>query len=332
MFGKKSRILSAAVLISGLLLSGCTSASSKQSAADANNGNSARKNIKIIVVTHGQAGDAYWSVVKHGVDDAARDLGVQVSYQSPQSFDISEMQKLVEGAIAQKPAGLALSVPDANALGPIIKKATDAGIPVVGLDSGEEDSPKYGAMTHVGASQYEVAKASGKRMGSSGLHKALCLNHEQGNASLDVRCRGFKDGFAESGGAVTEVAINGKDPTDSTQRIKAALSQDKSIDAMMALGPVGAGPMLAAAEQTKSTAKLASFDLSPEILQAIQAGKMDFAIDQQQYLMGYLPVLFLTQKAQYKLVPAQKLTPTGPAFITKDDAAQVLELSKQGLR
>ncbi|HEX4357907.1 MAG TPA: sugar ABC transporter substrate-binding protein [Pseudonocardia sp.] len=292
---------------------------------------SPRVGIKIIMVTHGQAGDPYWSVVKHGADDAARDLGVSVSYQAPQSYDVFEMQKLLEGAIAQHPAGIAVSIPDADALGPLIKKAVAAGIPVVSLDSGERDAAKLGVLTHVGASEFDAAKLAGERFGAEGVKKLACLNHEQGNVSLDVRCEGLRAGLAETGGTATNLAINGKDPTDSQQRLTTAF-RSGSYDGAIALGPVGVGPMLAAAKTTGFTGKLASFDLSPEILQAIDAGTAEFAIDFQQYLMGYLPVLYLVQHAQYQLSPSQAITPTGPAFVTKENASKILKLTQQGVR
>jgi simple sugar transport system substrate-binding protein len=320
------RLLAAPLAVVLMTLAGCQGGAGK--AAD---GASPRAGIKIIMVTHGQAGDPYWSVVKHGADDAARDLGVSVSYQAPQSYDIFEMRKLLDGAIAQRPAGIAVSIPDVDALGPLIKKAVAAGIPVVSLDSGDADAAKLGVLTHVGASEFDAAKRAGERFGAAGVRKLACLNHEQGNVSLDVRCEGLRAGLAESGGTATNLAINGKDATDSTQRLTTAFSGGV-FDAAISLGPVGCGPMLAAAKNTGFKGRLASFDLSPEILRAIDAGTADFAIDFQQYQMGYLPVLFLVQHAEYQLSPSQPITPTGPAFVTKENAAKILKLTEQGVR
>jgi simple sugar transport system substrate-binding protein len=322
---RTTRLL-APLFVALLALAGCQGGQGK--AADSA---SPRAGIKIIMVTHGQAGDPYWSVVKHGADDAARDLGVSVSYQAPQSYDIFAMQRLLEGAIAQHPAGIAVSIPDADALGPLVKKAVAAGIPVVSLDSGDREAAGLGVLTHVGASEFDAAKLAGERFGHEGVKKLACLNHEQGNVSLDVRCEGLRAGLAESGGTATNLAINGKDPTDSRQRLSTAFKSG-SYDAAISLGPVGVGPMLAAAKDTGFTGKLASFDLSPEILQAIDAGTAEFAIDFQQYLMGYLPVLYLVQHAQYQLAPSQPITPTGPAFVTKENASKILKLTQQGVR
>ncbi|MFD6826579.1 sugar ABC transporter substrate-binding protein [Streptomyces sp. NPDC060085] len=317
----------AALVTSGILfVAGCQSSGTGDSSSE-----KPRNKVKIIAVTHGQAADPYWSVVKRGVDEAARDLGVSVSYQSPQTFDIAEMQKLLDAAIAQKPDGIVVSLPDVDALAPGVKKAVASGIPVVSIDAGEDEAPKLGVMTHVGASQFDSGKQAGERLARMGVKKIACINHEQGNSSLDVRCEGLRAGLKGSGGSVTNVAINGKDPTDSQQRMT-AIFKSGSYDAAVALGSLGVEPMLAAAKASDFKGKLASFDLSPEILQAVDDGKMTFAIDAQQYLMGYLPVMLLAQHAEYGLTPSEPLTPTGPAFVTKENAAKIIQLAKEGVR
>ena len=79
--------------------------------------------------------------------------------------------------------------------------------------------------------------------------------------------------------------------------------------------------------------KLATFDLSPEVLDAIAAGDMLFAVDQQQYLQGYLAVIAMYLYAT-NLNPVGGGLPvlTGPGFVTKDNAAQVKDLAANGTR
>lgn len=323
----RERLVAFAAVCAVLVAVGCR----PQSPQEEGDASTSRKNIEIVMVTHGQAGDPYWSVVKRGVDQAERDLGVEVSYQAPQTFDIAEMKKLASAAVAQRPDGIALSLPDADALTPVVKKAEAAGIPVVTLDAGEEAAAELGVLTHVGASQYTAGKRAGQRLGKAGARSVACLHPEQGNSSLDLRCEGLAAGLEPSGGSAENVAVNAKDPTDSRQRIVAALESGK-YDAVMALASLAVGPMLAAVKDVSFTGKLASFDLSPEILQAIDDGRIDFTVDGQQYLMGYLPVLYLAQYVQYQLTPTQRLTPTGPAFVTKENAGEVLGLAKDGVR
>jgi simple sugar transport system substrate-binding protein len=77
--------------------------------------------------------------------------------------------------------------------------------------------------------------------------------------------------------------------------------------------------------------KIGVFDLSPEVLDAITNGKILFGLDNQQVLMGYLPVAVLTAKAMFGTIPTDNII-TGPMLVTKDTAASVKTLSEQGFR
>jgi simple sugar transport system substrate-binding protein len=290
---------------------------------------------RFVVVTHGQASDPFWSVVKNGVDQGAKDMGVSVEYQAPPRFDMVAMSQLIDAAVASNPDGLVVSIPDANALGPSIKKAVDAGIPVVSINSGSDVAQSLGVLTHVGQTEYEAGLGGGSRMAAAGAKNALCVNQEVGNAALDARCQGFTDGFKKGGGDnVTVLAVDLANPTESQQRIQAALSSDSTIDSVMTLGPTGAAPALAALQAMGKVGqiKLATFDLSPEVLTAIQQGNMLFAIDQQQYEQGYLPIVLLKLYKSNLNTIANPVLQTGPGFVTPDNAARVIELSKAGTR
>ncbi|HEU5432813.1 MAG TPA: substrate-binding domain-containing protein, partial [Thermomicrobiales bacterium] len=115
-----------------------------------------RSSITIEVVTHGQASDPFWSVVQKGVAQAAKDMGVNAEYNAPPTFDMVAMGQLIDAAVAKKPAGLVVSIPDAAALGPHIKAAVDAGIPVISINSGSDVAQKLGVLVHVGQTEYEA--------------------------------------------------------------------------------------------------------------------------------------------------------------------------------
>ncbi|MDJ1158656.1 sugar ABC transporter substrate-binding protein [Chelatococcus sp. SYSU_G07232] len=290
----------------------------------------AQQDIRIIVVSHGQANDPFWSVVKNGVTKAADDAKVKVDYRAPETFDMVAMGQLIDAAVNQKPAGLVVSIPDGSALGPAIKKAVAAGIPVVSMNSGSDVSKSLGALLHVGQDEYDAGKAGGAKLKEMGGKAGLCVNHEVGNVALDLRCKGFADGF---GGKVTVLPVS-NDPAEIRSKVKAAIGADASIDTIMALGASLAGePTVAAVKEAGKAGaiKVASFDLSASFLKAVAAGEAAFAIDQQQYLQGYLPVTFLALNARYGLVPGGNV-PSGPNLITKDKAAQVVELSAKGIR
>lgn len=282
----------------------------------------------IIVVSHGQANDPFWSVVKNGVDYAAKETGANVSYRAPETFDMVAMGQLIDAAVNQEPDGLVISVPDADALAPSIERAVAAGIPVITMNSGGDVSKKLGALLHVGQAERDAGKAAGEKLKEMGGKVGLCVNQEVGNVSLDDRCAGFSEGF----GGTVSVLPTTNDPADVQAKVKAAIASNPDIDTVLALGAGTAGePSLAAVKETGAKINVATFDLSAGFLQAVADGDAAFAIDQQQFLQGYLPVAFLVLNAKYGLIPGGNV-PSGPNLITKDKAAQVVELSAEGIR
>jgi simple sugar transport system substrate-binding protein len=290
--------------------------------------------IRIVVVSHGQASDPFWSVVKNGVDQAATDMGVTVEYQAPQTFDMVAMSQLIDAAVASDPDGLVVSIPDADALGDSIRAAVDAGIPVISMNSGSDVAQELGILVHVGQTEYEAGYGGGERMAAAGATTALCVNQEVGNVALDLRCQGFSDAMSEAGASVEVLAVDLADPVDAQQRVTAALTNNPDIDGILTLGPTGAAPTLAALQDEGliGQIQLATFDLSPEVLAAIRDGDMLFAIDQQQYLQGYLPIVLLTLNGTNLNTIANDVLMTGPGFVTQDTAAAVIDLSSAGTR
>jgi simple sugar transport system substrate-binding protein len=288
------------------------------------------QNMRFVVVTHGQASDPFWSVVKNGVDKAAKDLGVTVEYNAPDTYNMPQMAQLIDAAVASKPDGLVVSIPDAEALGDSIKNAVASGIPVVSINSGSDVREALGVAVHVGQTEYEAGLGAGKKMKEAGVTKAICVNQEVGNVALDLRCKGFTDGL--QGAKVSVLAVS-MDPTEIGNAVKANLSANPDTNGVLTLGPSAAEPTMAALEDSQmlDKVKFATFDLSPGVLQAIADGKMMFAIDQQQFLQGYLPIQLLKLYKLYGLMPAGTVM-TGPGFVTKENAARVIELSKQGIR
>jgi simple sugar transport system substrate-binding protein len=293
-----------------------------------------RAGIRIVVVSHGQASDPFWSVVQKGVAQAGTDMRVDVQYQAPTTFDMVAMSQLIDAAVASKPNGLVVSIPDPDALSGSVSKAVEAGIPVLSMNSGSDVAKDLGVMVHVGQTEYEAGLGGGERMAAAGAKNALCINQEVGNQALDLRCKGFDDAMKAAGATTEVIAVDLADPTGSQQRIEAALAANADVDGILTLGPTGAAPALAALRSANKLGaiKLATFDLSPEVLEAVEAGDMLFAIDQQQYLQGYLPVVLLTLYATNLNTIANDVLMTGPGFVTSENAGRVIELSRAGTR
>jgi simple sugar transport system substrate-binding protein len=284
--------------------------------------------VDVVFVTASQPNDPFWNVVKRGAEDAGKDLGVNVQYIGSETFDLTRMVQNLEAAIASDPSGIVVPIYDISVLGPAIQKAIDAGIPVVEIGSAVQ--PK-GSLATVGSDDYEAGVIAGERIADAGAMSILCVNSEPGNVGLEERCRGMGDGAPDA--TVTQAGITSVDPAAFQQQLTAALKADEGIDAVITSGPVEADLALQVLQDQglAERVKLATFDLSPEVLKAIDAGQIAFALDQQQYLMGYLPVVFITNQARYLVSPVGHVL-TGPGVVTRDTAAQIIELSAEGVR
>jgi simple sugar transport system substrate-binding protein len=285
--------------------------------------------LKIAVITHGQ-GDSFWAVAKRGAEQAGEDMAVDVQY-SESSNDPQKQAQLIDAAVTDKVDGIAVSAPNPDALRDPLKKAVDAGIPVITLNSGQADSADLGAITHVGQDETIAGEAAGKELAAGGSQKLLCVLHEQANIGLNQRCDGAKQGF---GGEVENFQVKGvEDISTSLTEIQSKLESDDSIDAVLTLNPDIAVAARDAVQGAGSEAKLATFDLSGDVVNAIEAGEIEFAIDQQQYLQGYLPVVFLKLFVDNaNTVGGGQPVLTGPGFVDKANASTVKKLAEEGTR
>jgi simple sugar transport system substrate-binding protein len=288
-----------------------------------------KKDVTIAVITHGE-GDSFWAVVKKGAEQAGKDLGVTVKY-SESNNKPEEQAQLIESAVTEKVDGIAVSAPDPDAIRDAVKTAVDAGIPVITINSGAEESASLGAVTHVGQTETIAGEGAGAKLKEAGVKKLICIVHEQGNIGLNQRCDGAKKGF---GGDVENVQVTGVNDISTTlTEIQSKLESDDSIDGVLALNPDIAVAARDAIAGASSKAKLATFDLSGDVIKAIEDGEILFAVDQQQYLQGYLPIVFLKLfKNNANTVGGGQPVLTGPGFVDKSNAATVEKLAGQGTR
>jgi simple sugar transport system substrate-binding protein len=123
------------------------------------------------------------------------------------------------------------------------------------------------------------------------------------------------------------------DVSTTLTEIQSKLESDDSIDGVLTLNPDIAMAARDAIAGANSDAKLATFDLSKDVIQAIEDGEILFAVDQQQYLQGYLPVVFLTlNKTNLNTVGGGRAVLTGPGFVEKSNAAKIKDLAEAGTR
>jgi len=290
---------------------------------------------RIVVVTHGQASDPFWAVVRRGIDDAARELDIPVSYEALAEYDPGRMRQLIETAVKTHPAGLVVSLPDPVQLAPAIRQAERAGIPVVSINSGSESFRKLGILLHVGQPEYAAGLGAGKRMAAEGIEHPLCVIQEAGNIGLEERYRGFASAIAAAGGSARALTVDLQDQAGAERAIAAAL-RSGHFDGVLTMGATIVAPALEALAATHLAGRIpyATFaSHSADVLRDVLAGKIQFAVDQQPYLQGYLPIVLLAQYIRYGVLPATgTVIPTGPVFVTKANASRVLALSARGIR
>ncbi|MFN2628196.1 MAG: substrate-binding domain-containing protein [Gaiellaceae bacterium] len=286
------------------------------------------RSLKIAVITHG-AGDAFWSVAHKGASAAGSDLGIKVLYSEGRN-DPQKQAQLIQAAVSQKVKGIATSLPSPSAMKDALNRARAAHIPVITLNSGENQFKSLGAITHVGQDESVAGKGAGRKLKGAGLKKLLVVIHEQANIGLEQRYSGAKAGF----GNAARLQVTGlSDVSATTQQIQSKLTADRGIDAVLTLNPQIATAAQQAIAGAHSKAKLATFDLSSDVINAIQKGTMLFAIDQQQYLQGYLPVVFLYLfNTNLNTVGGGQPVLTGPGFVEKSNAAKVKALTAKGTR
>ncbi len=257
------------------------------------------------------------------------------NYSAPDTFDMVQMSQLIDAAVAKSPDGLIVSLPDFDALQDSLSAAADAGIPIITINSGSDNYLDVGAITHIGQDETIAGAGAGALLAENGATHVVCVNQEVGNAGLDARCNGAQEAIEEAGGELEVVQVDLNDAAGAQSTISSTLQADDTIDAILTLGPTGAAPALAALEDLGQTGEiqLATFDLSPEVLDAIEAGDITFAVDQQQYIQGYLAVVFMSLNAKnLNTVGGGLPVLTGPGFVTQDNAARIKELSAAGTR
>ncbi|GAA3637425.1 monosaccharide ABC transporter substrate-binding protein (CUT2 family) [Lentzea atacamensis] len=328
----KSRLVIRAGAVSTVLavalLAACSGPTGTNTQNTQNNSAPASGDLKVAVVTHGTAGDAFWSVVKVGAEDAGKQLGVGVTYNS--DGDPGAQAKLIDNAVSQKVGGIVVSMANPDALKTSIENAVKAGIPVITINSGGAKSAEFGAMAHVGQEESIAGEEAGKKLKAAGRTKLLCVIHEAGNTGLNQRCDGARTGF---GGAVENLQVDISNPTDIEARIKAKLQSDTAVDGVLTLNPQVAVNAASAIKGAGSKAQVATFDLNADVVNSIKAGEVLFAVDQQQYQQGYLPIVMLKLfKDNANTLGGGKPVLTGPGFVDKSNVDKVAEYAKNGKR
>ena len=265
------------------------------------------------------ASGTFWGVMKVGFDDACDVYGVSCNMIGDP--DITKQAALVDTSIANQVDGIILTLPNVDALRDAIQRAADAGIPVVTINSGSDVFATTLAIGHAGQDEFIAGQGAGARLAAEGATNILCPIHEANNAALQARCAGVEAGAV--GATVRQVQIDVANLDAAFETLKTEVS-DASVDAVITLNPDVSIRARDAIAEAGSSAMLATFDLGEEVLNSIEAGTILFAVDQQQYLQGHLPVIALVLNIQNgHVIGGGNAILTGPGFVDASNVAQV---------
>lgn len=322
------RLLALAVA-APLLLAACTTDGGSSSEGGGSGGAAADAgDLTFSVVTHGSAGDAFWDVVQNGAENAGEDLGIEVDYQS--DGDPQRQAQLIDAAVNQDVDGIVVSLANPDALEESVRAAVEAGIPVITINSGGDRSAEFGAIGHVGQDEAIAGRGAGEQLAESGATNVLCVIHEAGNIGLEQRCSGASEGL---GAEVATVQVDINDLPGAQSAIASQLQGNASVDAVLTLNSAVAAVAVEAVADAGSEAQVAAFDLNEDVISGIQAGDIAFAVDQQQYEQGYLPVVMLKLYAEnLNTVGGGQPVLTGPGIVDADNVDEIADLASAGTR
>jgi simple sugar transport system substrate-binding protein len=323
-----------AVAVMAMALAACSSQGGAQNQAPAAGGSggggevqTGGRQLTIAMVTHEQAGDTFWDKIRAGAEASAKQHGIDLKYSNNEQGP--EQATLVQNAIDSKVDGIAVTLSSADAVIPVSKKATDAGIPVVAFNQGLDQYQDAGAKMYFGSDELLAGTTIGQRITQEGGGKTLCIIQAQGSVALETRCQGVKQGF----GNTENLQVNGADLPSVQQTIGAKLAEDPSITHIVTLGAPIALAAIQAQADAGQTKKTITFDLNQDAAKAIQEGKIEFSVDQQPFVQGYLAIdslwLNLTNGND---IGGGKPVLTGPSIVDKSNIDQILPYTANNTR
>ncbi|MER5748389.1 sugar ABC transporter substrate-binding protein [Streptomyces sp. NPDC002088] len=316
-----------------LTLAGCSSSSGGKKAEEGGDNASAGKattpRMTVALVTHAPPGDTFWDTVRKGAQAAAAKDNIELVYSSDPNA--GNQANLVQNAIDQKVDGIAITLAKPDAMKDVVGKAKQAGIPVVGLNSGLSDWKSLGLLEFFGQDESVAGEAFGDKLNATGAKKIVCVIHEQGNVGLTQRCDGVKKTFK---GTTETLYVNGTDMPSVKSTITAKLKQDSGIDHVVTLGAPFALTAVQSVSDAGGKAKVATFDLNKQLVAGVQDGSIEFAVDQQPYLQGYLAVdsLWLYKNNGNYSGGGEQPVLTGPAFVDKSNVDTIAAFAAKGTR
>lgn len=316
------------VVIAGVTLiavAGCTRSGAAQNASGTGS-QSAGQRIKIAFVS-GPLNDPFFPPLYQGVQDAAKQLPVDVNYIPINESDIqTSSATTMEAAMAWKPNAIVVGDFIPNVVDPLIRKALALGIPVFVNQSGQNSWQKDGAMGFIGELGPDVGVQAADQFAATGKKNVLCVINVAGNPYLESICNSLNNGLKAQGGSAAIFTLPNGDSTSqssTTNDISGYLAVHKEIQGVMTLNDLtGYAAVAALKENGKAGAPVGSLGVGRQAIQAVESGSMLFLVNEQPYLDGYLGTIFAYTYAKYGLAPVG-VVKTGPQIVDKQNVAKI---------
>jgi simple sugar transport system substrate-binding protein len=275
----------------------------------------------------------FFTPTQYGIADACALLNCDYQWTGSQNAVVGEMVRATEAAVSAKSNGIAVAVTDARAFTEPVNKALDAGIPVVSFNAdGEPGNPGTARLAYIGQPLYDSGRSLGERLLASNFSggEVVCFIATPGSLNIQPRSDGVRDVLRESNvnHKFTQIAT-GTDLPNELNAIKSFLTGNSNAKGLLAVdgGSTDALGKVVAEMKLKDKGVIAGgFDLQPGTLESVKGGSLDFTIDQQPYLQGFLPVmaLYLYNLSGGLVSPPD--TNTSLSFVTKSNVGQFVDV------
>ena len=249
--------------------------------------------MSVAIIVHGAPDDPFWEEVRAGAEDAARTFDVNLFWRS--TPDGSERVRLINEVVQQGFDVIVVSLSDPDPVTEVVGDALLIGVTVYVINAGDAIGAELGVDSYFGQVETVAGLAVGDRLQEAGATHLLCVKHEQRNVALDTRC----SRAGQRVDALTELYVDPDGPVGDL--LEAAMRAEPTIDAVLTMNTRLMSAATDAIDRIRETDTRsivhAVFELNDQVLDAIESGAVLFAVDQQPYLQGYLPVAYsrLTQ-------------------------------------
>ena len=260
------------------------------------------KRLRIAFIGHSPTTEKWWDPVKNALIQAGEDYQIDVDFLNPKDGSIDEMARIISSISPERYSGVISTIADYEKLRePLLSISKEKHLPLITVNSGTyTQSESVGALFHVGQPETLAGTQAGEQARKAGVKSFVCIIRYMENAATHQRCNGFAQGLGLPVPG-QELAVKGSD-----QEIEATVLQfvesHPNLGALLTMGPTEAHPTISALRKLKAGAHkpyFVTFDLSKQITAGISSGIVDFAIDQQPYLQGYIPAAVLAYKIRH---------------------------------